>query len=48
MRQLLGEFVGTFLRNRGAAAGLVVLALVGLAAAIARMAVESVTEGGDA
>ena len=35
MRQLLGEFVGTFLRNRGAAAGLVVLALVGLAAATA-------------
>jgi peptide/nickel transport system permease protein len=33
--QLLGEFVGTFLRNRGAAAGLVVLALVGLAAATA-------------
>ncbi len=35
MRQLLGEFVGTFVRNRGAAAGLVVLALVGLAAATA-------------
>ncbi|MDB5487919.1 MAG: transporter permease, partial [Reyranella sp.] len=35
MRKLLGEFVGTFLRNRGAAAGLVVLALVGLAAATA-------------
>lgn len=35
MRQLLGEFVGTFLRNRGAAAGLIVLALVGLAAATA-------------
>ncbi|WP_363247590.1 ABC transporter permease [Reyranella sp.] len=35
MKQLLGEFVGTFLRNRGAAAGLVVLALVGLAAATA-------------
>lgn len=35
MKQLLGEFVGTFLRNRGAAAGLVVLALVGVAAATA-------------
>ena len=35
MRQLLGEFVGTFLRNRGAAAGLIVLALVGLAATTA-------------
>jgi peptide/nickel transport system permease protein len=35
VRQLLGEFVGTFLRNRGAAAGLSVLALVGLAAATA-------------
>jgi peptide/nickel transport system permease protein len=32
---LLGEFVGTFLRNRGAAVGLVVLALVGVAAATA-------------
>jgi peptide/nickel transport system permease protein len=35
--RLLGEFVGTFLRNRGAAVGLVVLALVGLAAATADM-----------
>ncbi len=35
MKQLLGEFAGTFLRNRGAAVGLVVLALVGLAAATA-------------
>ena len=35
MRQLLGEFVSTFLRNRGAAAGLIVLALVGLAATTA-------------
>jgi len=35
VRQLLGEFVGTFLRNRGAAAGLIVLALVGLAATTA-------------
>jgi peptide/nickel transport system permease protein len=33
--RLLGEFVGTFLRNRGAAVGLVVLVLVGLAAATA-------------
>ncbi|WP_425069910.1 ABC transporter permease [Reyranella sp.] len=31
----MGEFAGTFLRNRGAAVGLVVLALVGLAAATA-------------
>jgi peptide/nickel transport system permease protein len=37
VRQLVGEFVGTFLRNRGAAVGLVVLALVGLAAATADM-----------
>jgi peptide/nickel transport system permease protein len=33
--RLLGEFFGTFLRNRGAAVGLVVLVLVGLAAATA-------------
>jgi len=32
---LLGDFFGTFLRNRGAAAGLAVLALVGVAAASA-------------
>lgn len=35
MNSVLGEFFGTFLRNRGAAAGLAVLALVGLAAASA-------------
>jgi len=32
MNGLLGDFFGTFLRNRGAAAGLAVLALVGVAA----------------
>jgi peptide/nickel transport system permease protein len=37
VRQVLAEFFGTFLRNRGAAVGLVVLALVGVAAATADM-----------
>ena len=35
MNGVLGDFFGTFLRNRGAAAGLAVLALVGVAAATA-------------
>lgn len=37
MKKLELEFLGTFLRNRGAAAGLAVLALVGVAAASAGM-----------
>jgi peptide/nickel transport system permease protein len=35
MKQVFGEFAGTFLRNRGAAVGLAVLLLVGLAALLA-------------
>ncbi|MEA2851149.1 MAG: peptide/nickel transport system permease protein, partial [Rhodospirillaceae bacterium] len=35
MNGVLGDFFGTFLRNRGAAVGLAVLALVGVAAATA-------------